>query len=72
VGLEPAEDDADESRYNGPTYEDLDDNLKEDFENYLAERGIDATLGEYLLALSNDKEQREYMRWLQEVKAFVS
>ena len=38
---------------------------------YLDERGINAQLGEYLLAIADNKEQREYVKWLDDVKGFI-
>jgi len=37
---------------------------------YLRERGITPELGEYLMHLVHDKEQREYMDWLDRVVSF--
>ena len=53
-------------------YDDLDEELKSSWEGYLEERGINAPMGDYLLQLAHDKEQREYMAWLRKVKTFVS
>lgn len=71
VSLEPANGDVEDSAYTGPVYEELDEELQKHFEDYLAERGVDAELGAYLLPLIHDKEQREYMQWLEEVERFV-
>ncbi|KAI3424056.1 hypothetical protein D9Q98_009419 [Chlorella vulgaris] len=71
VSLEPAEDDMEDSAYSGPAYEELDEKLQANFESYLAERGVDKELGAYLLPLIHDKEQREYMQWLEAVRAFL-
>ncbi|CAD7700617.1 unnamed protein product [Ostreobium quekettii] len=56
----------------GPTYEELDDDLQDSCQKYLEERGITSEMGDYLLELVLDKEQREYMDWLKKVKAFVA
>ena len=53
-------------------YEELEEELKGSWESYLEERGINAPMGDYLLQLAHDKEQREYMSWLQKVKTFVA
>lgn len=58
--------------YLGPMYEELEEELKGSWESYLEERGINAPMGDYLLQLAHDKEQREYMSWLQKVKTFVA
>lgn len=52
-------------------FEELDDELQQQFMSYLAERGIDQDLGGYLLRLVHDKEQREYMYWLERVQDFT-
>lgn len=71
--LEPAkDDDVDESKYTGPVYPELDEELQNAFRAYLAERGIDAGLGAHVLQLVHDKEQREYMAWLGQVKSFIA
>jgi hypothetical protein len=41
------------------------------FGAYLEERGITPELGEYLRFLIYDKEQREYLGWLQKVENFT-
>ena len=48
-------------------YQELDEKLQQAFEDMLSERGVTPELGEYLMRLSEDKEQREYMGWLQRV-----
>jgi complement component 1 Q subcomponent-binding protein, mitochondrial len=53
-------------------YTELDDNLQKQFEQYLADRGITLDLGAYLLAKVHDKEQKEYTRWLGDVRAFIT
>lgn len=45
--------------------------MQKAFEAYLRERGVDEKLGEYLMAAINDKEQREYVAWMQRVQDFV-
>lgn len=53
-------------------YGELDPGLHTEFDKYLQQRGITADLIEYLKALVDDKEQREYTAWLKRVKEFVS
>ena len=57
----------DDSLYTGPLFDELDDELQRQFTLYLEERGVNADLGAYLLRLVHDKEQREYMHWLEKV-----
>lgn len=52
-------------------YANLDEKLLQEFPAYLEERGIDADMGNYLLALVNDKEEREYKSWLEHVQKFL-
>ena len=52
-------------------YADLDDKLLQEFPAFLEERGINADMGNYLLALVNDKEEREYRSWLGNVQKFL-
>jgi hypothetical protein len=71
ASLEPADGDVEDSAYTGPVYEELDEKLQASFQQYLAERGVDEALGAYVLPLIHDKEQREYVRWLANVQAFL-
>ena len=71
VAVEPADEDVEESAYTGPAFDELDDELQRQFQLYLEERGVGADLGAYLLRLVHDKEQREYMYWLERTAAFV-
>eukprot|EP00933_Yihiella_yeosuensis_P081367 TRINITY_DN94962_c0_g1_i1.p1 TRINITY_DN94962_c0_g1~~TRINITY_DN94962_c0_g1_i1.p1 ORF type:complete len:233 (-),score=58.88 TRINITY_DN94962_c0_g1_i1:160-858(-) len=50
--------------YNGPEFEDLDEALQEAFDEYLGELGVSPEVCDFLDAMSTDKEQREYIRWL--------
>lgn len=52
-------------------YADLDEKLLQEFPAYLEERGINADMGNYLLSLVNDKEEREYRSWLANVQKFL-
>lgn len=52
-------------------YVELDDRLLQEFPAFLEERGVDADMGAYLLGLVNDKEQREYRSWLENVHKFL-
>lgn len=59
------------SAYNGPDFEDLDDKLQEAFDVYLAELGMSSEVCDFVDQMAVDKEQREYVRWLQTTKAFL-
>lgn len=58
--------------YNGPTFEDLDEELQQGFSEYLEARKIDSDFGYFVLAYATDKEQREYVNWLNKLHDFVS
>ena len=62
----------DKLEYEGPNFEDLEENLQEAFFEYLHERGITYDFARYLFNFAIDKEQREYMNWLKDIKSFVS
>lgn len=59
------------SSYNGPDFEDIDDKLQESFDEYLAEVGMNNEVCDFIDAMALDKEQREYIRWLQNTKKFL-
>ena len=49
----------------------LDEKLQQAFVDYLAERGVNEQLGMFIVEYSADKEQREYMGWLEGVHSFL-
>lgn len=57
--------------YPGPPFGSLDDDLQVLMERFLEERGITQALAVFVPDYVDVKEQREYMRWLANVKAFV-
>ncbi|EEP81323.1 hypothetical protein UREG_06188 [Uncinocarpus reesii 1704] len=59
------------SVYAGPPFGNLDEDLQILLERYLEERGIDATLASFVPDYIDFKEQREYVRWLGNLKKFV-
>lgn len=72
ISLEPSSGLESETMYTGPVFDELDEGLQEDFQTYLEERGITEDIGQYLKHLLYDKEQTEYMAWLDKVRKFVS
>jgi len=52
------------SGYNGPEFEDIDEQLQEAFDEYLGEMGMNNDVCDFIDAVALDKEQREYIRWL--------
>ncbi|KAL2835043.1 mitochondrial glycoprotein [Aspergillus cavernicola] len=61
-----------QSLYAGPPFENLDEDLQSYIERYLEERGINTELANMIPDYIQVKEQREYVRWLENVKNFVS
>lgn len=57
--------------YAGPSFSTLDEDLQVLVEQYLEERGIGENLAAFVPDYVDFKEQREYSRWLKNVKAFV-
>lgn len=53
-------------------FTELDQKVQDGVKAYLQERGINAELGGYIMDLSSDKEQREYVHWLEKFSNFVS
>jgi hypothetical protein len=70
--LEPTDGEYDDSAYTGPVYEELDEAVQAALGEFLGARGVGPELGAYLLRAVHDKEQREYMHWLERVRAFVA
>ncbi|MCL7047348.1 hypothetical protein MKW94_023615 [Papaver nudicaule] len=58
--------------YAGPEFEDLDENLKEAFYDYLEVRGIQPSIAQFLYEYMAGKELKEYTGWLKTVKNFVA
>jgi complement component 1 Q subcomponent-binding protein, mitochondrial len=56
----------------GQVFEDLDVDLQEEFVKHLEDFGLTPEFNQQLIDLSQDKEQREYMGWLDRVYKFVA
>ncbi|KAL4980631.1 mitochondrial glycoprotein [Aspergillus desertorum] len=61
-----------QSMYAGPPFENLDEDLQTYLERYLEERGINAELANMIPDYIQVKEQKEYVRWLENVRNFVA
>ncbi|OJJ60720.1 hypothetical protein ASPSYDRAFT_87297 [Aspergillus sydowii CBS 593.65] len=61
-----------QSLYAGPPFENLDEDLQTYLERYLEERGINAELANMIPDYIQVKEQKEYVRWLENVRNFIS
>ncbi|KAJ3416822.1 Mitochondrial acidic protein mam33 [Chytridiales sp. JEL 0842] len=59
-------------RYGGPVFQDLDEGLQELFHDFLAERGFDAALADFIPSYIEFKEQAEYIEWLKRVGEWVA
>jgi len=57
--------------YIGPQFDTLDAGVQEEFEKLLQERGINESLALFIPEYAEYKEQKEYVRWLSNVKEFV-
>jgi len=57
--------------YVGPPFGNLDEDLQVLLERYLDERGINTALALFVPDYIDMKEQKEYLKWLSNVKAFV-
>ena len=58
--------------YAGPDFEDLDDTVQENFDEFLASVGINDQLCDFIDHSAVDKEQREYIRWLKNVQEVLT
>lgn len=58
--------------YSGPPFANLDEDLQVLMERYLDERGINTALAIFVPDYIDMKEQKEYLRWLSNVKDFVA
>lgn len=56
--------------YAGPPFGNLDDELQVLLERYLEERGVDVRMANFIPEYIDFKEQKEYLRWLQNLKTF--
>jgi len=59
------------SAYNGPDFEDLEPSLQESMDEYLGEIGVTNEVYDFIDSSAVDKELREYMRWLENLKDFM-
>ncbi|GLB42207.1 putative regulatory protein suaprga1 [Lyophyllum shimeji] len=57
--------------YIGPQFDTLDVGLQEEFDKYLSERGVNEHVALFIPEYAEFKEQKEYVRWLGNVKSFV-
>ncbi|KAJ6717953.1 COMPLEMENT COMPONENT 1 [Salix purpurea] len=68
TGSETSED---QMPYDGPNFHDFDEKLKKGFHKYLEIRGIKASTTNFLHEYMINKDSREYMGWLSNLKQFI-
>jgi complement component 1 Q subcomponent-binding protein len=56
----------------GPPFNNLDEDLQILLEKYLEERGINTRLALFIPDYIDHKEQKEYIKWLNNIKNFVA
>lgn len=64
--------DAARAAYQGPNFSELDESLQTEFETYLAEKGINSELADYIITYTEHKEEDEYRNWLSSVGKFLN
>ena len=57
--------------YNGPDFTTLDERIQTSLTEYMEGYGINEHLAAFVECMSLDKDQRLYMRWLNNLKKFV-
>lgn len=62
----------DKFKYQGPRFSDLDESVQTEFENYLAAKGIDDELADFIISYSEYKEENEYRTWLSSLTKFLN
>jgi len=60
-----------EDVYGGPEFDTLAEDVQKSFYDYLEERNIDEDLCYFIISYAKDKEQREYLNWLEKTVAFI-
>lgn len=58
--------------YEGPNFEDLDENLRRAFHDLLKARGLSIRVATNVMDYLTGKERREYVRWLRNVETFFT
>ncbi|XP_031486069.1 uncharacterized protein At2g39795, mitochondrial [Nymphaea colorata] len=60
------------SCYQGPSFQDLDENLRDVFHNYIEKRGVNESLFSFLQSWLYVKDHRRLMRWFKTVGTFIN
>ncbi|RWR92443.1 Mitochondrial glycoprotein [Cinnamomum micranthum f. kanehirae] len=61
----------DQIPYEGPDFSDLDENLQKAFHKYLTIRGIKPSTTNFLHEYMINKDSKEYLNWLKNLKKFI-
>ncbi|KAA8534165.1 hypothetical protein F0562_031642 [Nyssa sinensis] len=69
--IKDPENSEDQIAYEGPDFSDLDENLQKAFHKYLEIRGIKPSTTNFLHEYMINKDSREYLMWLKNLKKFV-
>ena len=57
--------------YTGPVYDELDEDLRAGFEDYVTSLGIDFEFASAAFQFADYKENQEYVNWLSNVKEYL-
>ncbi|KAK1306575.1 Uncharacterized protein QJS10_CPA10g00059 [Acorus calamus] len=69
--MKPDGEDSDDADVYRPKFSDLDEKLQDSLYRYLEERGVQSSLFEFLREYMTNKDEREYLHWLKNIKGFI-
>uniref|UniRef100_A0A5B7BWQ4 Mitochondrial glycoprotein family protein n=1 Tax=Davidia involucrata TaxID=16924 RepID=A0A5B7BWQ4_DAVIN len=71
LSVKDPENSEDQIAYEGPDFSDLDENLQKAFHKYLEIRGIKPSTTNFLHEYMINKDSKEYLMWLKNLKKFI-
>ncbi|KAK0585054.1 hypothetical protein LWI29_022800 [Acer saccharum] len=71
LSMKRPENSEDQLAYDGPDFTELDENLQKAFHKYLENRGIKPSTTNFLLEYMINKDSKEYLHWLNNLKKFI-
>ncbi|KAI9154124.1 hypothetical protein LWI28_021296 [Acer negundo] len=71
LSMKQPENSEDQLAYDGPEFTELDENLQKAFHKYLENRGIKPSTTNFLLEYMINKDSKEYLHWLNNLKKFI-
>ncbi|KAE9618098.1 hypothetical protein Lal_00041912 [Lupinus albus] len=71
LSVKQSEESEEQLAYEGPEFNDLDENLQKAFHKYLEIRGIKPSTTNFLQEYMFSKDHKEYLEWLKNLKNFV-